>query len=732
MKLFTHLDGVPSSGDPVKLDGFDGLDVLPYIRNRLVFADLAVRALVKGNYTCILIDLPYFMNHLKWLECPLDMFPLAGMALFRNKMGDIRGISFAPNDAACAAAFWARKNGAGIRCVDDSDMLNYPRNAIFQPPLKLHDDARAYHMGLDAYFEPAWGQLDEMWDQAPSQTQFFTRYRAQIVAAQLLEVLSRGGKCLLVCEYGLWWMLKKCLRESDPCPTRYFLKWTNMPGLFHLVDPHHAWQCGLLDDYPAVNLDFWEFMNKHAGPQKQQILKRLFDAPGESPLPKWLGKAHALERRLGAILAGSSADGLEIKPAISVRTSIQFIGYLKKLMVAYQSALPLPGKHLFHAAEACAGSRFCGLLSSQLLQYPAADDTPDVSLILKKHGVVQAGKSRIPLPEYEQMISVYTGLPFAGSHTHIGQNSWADEMSARGRVINMRERSKAAQAQLTGIARPKFGVDKYAIEADYRLHARACNRARLMVEQAHRCYLTRRSWGSLKKGVHWKATFTAMVGGERAIYVKCIAAPIGNLVRLDEFTPVIFLLAGDHEINQSVPFSTYDPNLAQRLSDYGEKTSPGSGRAPDAVYSVSGCVTGTEVILDGHIKCDHVSALALLYTKPLMGIERYEVIAAKGERYQCRTTPNTDPVLCGRPNVEKMLGWAVQHARDQVIVAAPKGWRAPTAMMEMARGRRVSIAIVPLSAWRSEFLDRMRRLYFTSLALKKHPDRERIIKPFVE
>lgn len=75
---FTNKDAPMASHcvavEPLFAPRIGQLDVLPYVRGRLVFAGLAARLLITGKYHQLLMDLPHFMNDLEWLKYPLVTF----------------------------------------------------------------------------------------------------------------------------------------------------------------------------------------------------------------------------------------------------------------------------------------------------------------------------------------------------------------------------------------------------------------------------------------------------------------------------------------------------------------------------------------------------------------------------------------------------------------------------------------------------------------------------------
>ena len=194
---------------PLHWPGLEGVEVLPYIRGRLVFAELTASLWRQGNYQALLVDLPSFMNHGGWLTEPLSFLPALSLTVFASRDGHPRALVFAPNDAAVIGAYLALVDERPVYCVDDRDLLNYPADALLAAEITTGDDYRVYSLGLEDFFRPYWEHLDGIWAAASHQQKNFTLYRAGVVARQIQAACPAGRKTLLLCDYQLYWALQQ-------------------------------------------------------------------------------------------------------------------------------------------------------------------------------------------------------------------------------------------------------------------------------------------------------------------------------------------------------------------------------------------------------------------------------------------------------------------------------------------------------------------------------------------
>jgi hypothetical protein len=687
---------------PIRVPEVANLDVLPYIRGRLTFAQSAVRLLATGLYDLLLVDLPRFMNNPAWLKPPLDLLPHVSLIQFKRMDGTFRTIAFSPNDAACIAASRASGQTLRFRCVDDPDLLNYPAAGFFNPQIRLEDDYRLRDRGLEEYFSAPWRDLDEAWAGATREMMFFTRYRASTTLRRILKEAGSGKRCILVCEYRLWWSIRKAL-ESPLRDVNYLFRWKERPAAIRIEDPLEAWTQGLLDDYPALVAGFWEGLL--AGDMNS------FD------------KHRLLESVIDGVLAGKGLEESGNFGHASIRSRILFRDYLGRLTTASRRMIPEPAGQLFHAAEACGGAVLLKQLAASLLRYPritAAARSQDL-----------LGEAHDPFPGHRELISYHTGKPLFEDRLE-GCSSCPSEWEDRRRVVDLVLRDLTLREERVFLGGEDERGVCWATRADYLLHKKACEQSRFLAHGGRCAGRPRRSRGSIEGGIHWKATLASMARGENAIHVKRRHSVKRILTALHDFTPVVFLF-GHEEISASQAFCIYDSNAARRKRDLGSQVTPCTHSRPDVVYSVY-CTRKphSDFVLGGHIERRPLTSITILYSGHSAGPHRYDAIAKRKMRYQCRTTPERDHEIAPFSPAERGIAWAVKYAEDVVLVAAARGWRPSAALENYARARKIRLHLVELSAYQKEFRTRLSTMYFISTRLKNHPDHERIVGRFME
>ena len=153
----------------IRHPSYENLFVLPYLNGRLVFAELAARAVLDGQFDVVLVDLPCSLVEKGWLDIFVDAFPLVSALSFASTENQFRTYHFAPNDAASISAYlarWLQKGGSRIefKCIDDSNISHYPSDFFRPPRLKFGDDHFAIVDGCDTYFSEIYKQLELLWD----------------------------------------------------------------------------------------------------------------------------------------------------------------------------------------------------------------------------------------------------------------------------------------------------------------------------------------------------------------------------------------------------------------------------------------------------------------------------------------------------------------------------------------------------------------------------------------
>jgi hypothetical protein len=685
---------------PIEFAGRPGLAVVPYVRRRLAFAQIAAAALETGDFARLVVDLPGFLTRGELLELSHSAFPLAFSMIAKMEDGRHLVLPMVPNDAACIATFAARRNRVGYECVDAENFLFPSEAAFLSPDLTLPDDFFALAEGPDRYFAPLWSQMDVLWEEAPPVTRAYTAVRASLVAARLSEALVSGKRTLFVCEYRLWWAVRKALDgEWNHCSTPPSVPGKDIRIAFSEEDPHRLWAKGLLDDFPCVTLEFFDAVKRGKA--------RSFDKLGTLA-----GVLEDLPRRDAPCFANGR----------SIRRNLAFSRYLKARAAASGRVVPLPSAHLLDAAEACFGQEYARELAKALLDYPVpeseGDDSAGTFYTLATDGTLHAGEA-FEIPDDLDTADLYGQDSCPGPETAEvpGRERWAD--MAR-RTLTRPER-KYFSGGCYGIT--------WAVKDDYILHQGACALVRENIARDARRAVAKRSRGSMRDGIHWKATIRARSMGEKGFHVRKCRRDLRSL-SIDEHTPHVFLFS--EKIDGCSYSVIHDANLSQRRINFGIDPKPSGGNPrPDAVYSLLKAIATMESSLNGHIRREQNEALTFLYTRSHMGVERYEAITSKPKRHQCRQTPFEDPELSHFTIEEQFVAWAIKYAERFVIVVAHPGWGPSERLSRYARERCVKVISVPLSTLSPSLIRRLRTTYSISTALKKHPCRENILRRFV-
>ncbi len=688
---------------PISLPGWKRLAVLPYVRGRLTFAQAAAALLDREAYTSVVTDLPHFLTHGQVLDQAHACFPLALVLIVKQSTGDYRTWPLVPNDAAYMAMFAAWRRGLPALCVDEETPLWHPNISTWPAELPLRDDYLALWHGVEAYFSPHWSRMDRLWETLSPFQMALIQGRAASVARWLRGILASGGRILFVCEYRLWWAVRRILEGAAVAAHRPVTgPRSDMQIALIAEDPLRLWSLGELDDYPALTLAFSRAMTG--------------------------GELAALDK-LGAL------DGLLMKfflqadratlTRASLRRLVTFRRLLRNRILLSRRIVPLPVTHLLEGAKACFGKEVARKLAAALLTYPSVGgkraSKGDRFYRLRSDGRLLRGKP-FNLPDLEAA-AVYSVDSAAGNPSN------QDSDLQRRRVWADQARRELTRAEATILGKPESGVT-WAVAADYLLYDTVCALVRDLVSREARQSRTIRSWGSLEDGVDWKATMAARARGDRAIYITRRYRAIG-VGGLDAHTPIVFLFSPD--IDGCRLRIVHDGNLAQRHLNLGNMAFPFDRHPkPDLVYSLLGAVRKRRHALLGHIEKHWNAAITLLYTRSAMGVERYEAIGKRPERYQCRVMPQDDPELCDLSTEEQMVAWAIKYAERAVIVVAYKGWSLSERLERLARERRVKVLTIPLSTLPSGLVRRLQVTHLISTPLKRHPQRDQILRRVID
>jgi len=692
----------------IKCNTFENLTVVPYIRGRLVFAELAVRAIEEGEFDLTVVDLPYFMNDKAWLDIPIRLFPYVSSLVIKKDDSTFVTFPFVPNDAPCAAITAAKRmkdtgRPIEIQCVDDSNVINYPGECLYRPAIKVKDDYFVFTEGIEDYYATVFKQLDNVWHPLSYDQRFFSEYRAGIISERLRQCLRQGRNTLFVCEYQTWWLVSKLLNgEKAGTDKQFFHQWKGVNAALVIDDPYLFWANGILDDYPVVVSLFYERL--HLGTLGS------FD------------KLCAIDGVIKSIVQTHVGNGLRCP---SLRELISFQQYLRKRLVINRTLTPSFLQDLYDSAQSCLGKGIAKEIARQILNYPYPEKDHVLNYFNIQHDNVVIGDP-FDLPDLSEATYFYTGTN-AYSMDHLYGNSTT---SRKRREFLNKNYPRITNIEAKDIGKPS-GMD-WAVADDYILHAVACDKARYIVKKKREKETIMKSHGYFGDGIHWKATIDSRAKGENAIYIRKKRELLkGNPNMIDEFTPVVFLFV--NEMSRDYVQTISDFNITQRLMALGKKDLPlDTLPPPDYVYSVLYTASATEVLYKGHIYKKRLSSISFLYTRHVMGVERYTGITKRPARFQCRINPLSDPELEDFSYIELGIAWAIKYAEDSVLLVARDGWQASRELEDFARVNKVRIIHTALSNYSHDFIERMRTLYFTSTSLKNYPERDKILRRFIE
>jgi hypothetical protein len=681
----------------IRHPAFDNLYVIPYVRGRLVFAELAARAISEGTFDVVAIDLPTFLQNDMYFRYAVSLFPVVSALMVRDETSELVRLPFSPSDAACAAVAatgLAGQPGRSIelRLLDDSAVVHYHQHLAEQVP-DLDDDYRVFTDGLDTYFQRPMKALAAAHNRLPGVSRFYLDYRAAQLAERLTGVLAEGKRTLFVCNYRLWRLVSPRLHTRlFPGASPVAVPWPNLSAAFVLDDPLRFWALGLLDDYPAIVHDFYQTLTER----------------GAKPFDK--------VQKLESILLDADSPDDPVSP----RSLLSFSHYLRNRLCARRRWVPEPLSQLHDSALCCVGTRFANSIARRFLRYPAPSVTGGARFLRIANSGLTRSDQRFEIPE-------------ALKHT---QFFGLDRIPQAPETFEERLRlASRISPRITKVERdallPGDSNVKWAVAADYHLHDIACANARRLAAQRarHTQALAHRMRRGLEGGVDVRATLSARARNDPSVYVRPKRNTRKSVNHFDEGTPTVFLFEEDISGN---PYEmTHDSNVTQRRMEMNNTLffSP-EEPPPDHVYSV--CVTyrSDKRVCDGHIQQLELTSLALLYTRH-MGLERYAAIVRRAERHQCRTHVHRDRELLAVSYSERSLAWAIKYAEDSVIVVARGGWSPSARLSAFAEARGVTPYHVPLSRFAPDFIDRLRIKHSVSTALKKYPGRDEVVARFV-
>jgi len=691
----------------IRHKSYENLFVLPYINCRLVFAEMAARAIGRGEFDRVVVDLPFFMNDNAWLEIPIESFPLVS-SLIVNMGGDVfRTFNFVPNDAACSSVYMVHRlrdtgKSTELECIDDSNVISYAKESFNQPEIVLMDDFFAVTDGLETYFSPVYEHLDRSWATMSDDIKFFWDYRANIVAKRLDNSLKSGRKTLFVCNFRLWWQVHKKLFRGDFENKNFlFMQWTDQKAALVFQNPYLLWTRGVLDDFPTVVLSFF--------------LDKMMEGAD--------GTFDKLEVLNETIQESIDAMAIHSEKGLSIRRLKVFRQYLLRRLAINRRMTPTLTSYLDQAACSCTGKAFARALSQELLQYPVVDDL-DIRFLAIRHDNVIFADCAFEIPDEFLQFFLNSGL--SGSKANIFGDRLDSEKERERLVSSIRPFLTRREAQsLKG-----SGNTSWALKKEYIFHAQASRMVREAVERESREVRVVRSWGSLSSGIDWKQTIWSKALGENEIYIKKAKKAVPISFDLDFFTPTVFIF-DETEDNASLD-AIYDSNLTRRRLDLeGENSGLPDLPEPDLVYSIFYARTASEYLCEHHIKKETVSAILFLCTHSWMGLERYDNITNRPPKFQCRQSPDEDEELRAFGCPERLVACGMKYAEKVVIAVSRPSWRPSAHLLSFGKMRNVGIVHVPLSAISQEVIDRMKTIHLISTPLKKYGESDSILDRFV-
>jgi hypothetical protein len=677
----------------------ENLFVIPYVKRRLVFAELTARAIVEGKFDLVLVDLPYFLNGGNFLDLPARFLPKVCSLVIKKANPKFMNIPFVANDAPCIAIAVVQMlrdygNSIELRCIDDSNIINY-QEYLWHPEPRLKDDYYAVVAGLETYFARPFEELSTIREKLSETNKFYLHYRAGQVAERILHLLGSGRRTLLVCEYSLWDLVCKILNAGkSPENPQLHIPWSNPSAALVVEDPYEFWALGLLDDFPRVVDRFYISI-------KSQSIST-FD------------KLREINELIWKALSKKQCRS-------SFRKLLCFRRYLQNRISADVRFVPLPISHLYDAAQACMGPRVANEIARTLLRYPVTGKEDILKFLEIYQDRVVSGAKSFDLPDLSERLSDFQAR---------SDPSESETIEDRMDVV---DRIRPYDIKVCKQLGEENGLVRWELESDYELHQQVSAKAREMVDRKRRAeyYKVQRSWGSIRDGIHMKATIASRATGEDALYIKRNKSFLGpNKGKFTETTPMVFMF--NEDLSKDSHTLVHDSNTAQRKIELGNQDLIASDDpAPDQVYSVYATYRKNQAMCGGHLFKEEITSLVILFHR-YMGVQRYDAITKRPKKFQCRIDPRQDTELRSFTTTELGAAWAIKYAEDSIIVVAKDRWKASNKLLDFARRKGVEIFTLPLSNFSMELVERVKFLHTTSTALKKHPNRSRILKRFIQ
>jgi len=687
------------------------VEVLPYVANRLVFAQIAAAA-VAAQGRMVLVDLPARMSRQPGtLNLPLSLLPLLSVVIFPCAAGGLKlGVPVSPASPPAMAALAAREQGLVLRCIEPE--FTFPATSAFHAPLPLPEDYRVYRSGLASHFASAWSALKARFAAADDDARLFAALRAASALRAARVGLRRPR--LLVADWRLWWLMSRLLDGAIADPSN---KVQALPSglkaerpVLYLPDPGEAWRGGLLDDYPALVAGFHEHVSgatpanalKPAGnvlPLPQRMAwRRPVDPPAGAQAPAF-DKRVRLDRLLVEVATSPDVP----RGLIGTRRQLAFAEYLPRLAMGH--AVPQAASHALLAARACGGAALASRLRRAILAYPRPPALP-----------APAGAQLKPSLENlttgwgGRLVPHADGCEFEESHLR-GEELLAAALEREG-----------AMRELLG---PPVGGAMFAVLPEYALHESLVRMAqRKAVGSFEAASHSRPRFVSLECGIDFQATLLSYARNPLGtVYVRHEAS--ATALEVDQWTPVVFVLESAEVVNRSTIMPIMDANPAAHRVLRG--LDPGSGQR-DHVFTVMTSVRAARLGRDGHVKTESLAAIGWLFASRLMGPDRFALALARCSKL-CRTDPDFEPEMKTWSRLEKLLGWALKYGSGRtIVVVSGRGFEAGPRVAAYAASRGIKIVGASLEGMPEVGVERLRRLLLVSSNFRNHPMRDRLLE----
>jgi hypothetical protein len=408
----------------MSVEAWAGLRVVPYVRGRLPFAALAAQAAAEGAFDCLAVDWPGFVQGL--LPVVLPRLPLTTALLIENDRRCAL-LPFLPADAACAAAWRAQRDGRRVECLDFPAPAGFSEEVSLPAEMPSLPEEPERLADLEEYFHPLWENMEAAWRCAPARTRRSITARAARFAGRIRGLLAVGSRVLAVCEYRLWWCVRRQLEDGEQPPEGQWSPEFRAALIFE--NPLLLWGAGLFDEFPAVMRAFFDSLKA--------------DQPGPF-------------RRRAALAALLGQDAGLLPPDAAARRPGDLLDHLRTRLGVGR-------------ALECA---------RRLLEYPApglAQAGADLPAYLRLQAGGMLGETeRFPLPDALHCVPYYPRAlseldrfcPDEEQQRRLDWVGWTRPYITRQEAKALRERG---------------GSVRFAVKQDYRLHREVCTRLRQLI-----------------------------------------------------------------------------------------------------------------------------------------------------------------------------------------------------------------------------------------------------------